>query len=474
MGTIATVVAGNQITVTGPVAPTFTTTASGQPCRVSWGTDNSSAYVAAQTDALLLGVKYLWHPRAANVGKTVYCAFKLGQRGNADNYFFTPYVSVDNALLGTAWLGDTSVTGVLTDISGRLMAKRIVPSRSPARLTPSRDIIGRLHLPRTGVGTTVHVVEVGDSLTKYDPTAQSDAWFPMNTFEGLLQIQNPKKTFSFQNIANIGVGWSEMVDPTSGLSWVIPGPISISCRRPAITTSGAATRSRSCSGINLALGSGNDGGGMAPDIILTTAALKADRASQAAAYSHEGHMFTEILLRTMARNQNRGLVDLNWQSEQVLHGASNFHRELQELPQVLGWAFSTTNPFMMNTDCYSWSAQVKLTAASAVWTAVGALHIRLSPMPGNSFIIDVDPVANMIRYEGRLWGRTVPTTVTTSGSTLTTVVGTASNGTLTWTGGQNAITLSSGGFTGKAGQCILLPGRSISQASISGRISTKC
>jgi hypothetical protein len=174
-------------------------------------------------------------------------------------------------------------------------------------------------------------------------------------------------------------------------------------------------------------------------------------------------MHTEVLLRTMARNQGRGLVDLNWQSEMVLHGASNYHRELIEVPEVLGWALTPTAPFVMNTDSYSWSAMIKLTVpSSTVWAAIGTLRIQLSPMPGNEFIIDKNPTTNFVRYEGRLWGREVATTVSTSGSTLTTTVNTPTSGGLTWTGGQNLITFDAGGLTGKEGQCILLPGVDIS------------
>jgi len=460
-GIIASVLAGNQVTVTNPIAPNFSTAASAQPVRVSWGTDNSPAYLAAQPDIIAKGIKYLWHPRVDGQARTVYCAFAVAQRHFGDNYFANAFTDAPRTYMQTQWIGDPSVTGVLTDTSARLLGKRIIPARSPPPRQPMRDVIARLHMPRVvAVAGTVQVVEAGDSLAKYDPTAQSDAWNPVGVWEGLMRKQNPRKGFNFQNIANAGAGWAELVDPGSGLAWKIAGTDLYFLSSSGINDFWRGHAIKVQAGINLARSSGNDGGGRAPDVLLTTAKVNTQSLpTQSAAWNFDGCTHTEVLVRTMARTQGFGCVDLQSYSEQAVFGASNYHRELQQLPEVNGWSLTPANPFTCYIDCYSWSIGVVMSAASAVWPLIGSFRVPLSPMPGNEFIIDYDTTANVLRYEARLWGREVATTVTTSGSTLSTTAGTATTGTLTWPAFQNAITsFTGGGFTGTTGQCVLLPG----------------
>lgn len=467
LGTIATVVDGHSVTVTGPVQATFSSTNNGRPCRISWGTDNSAAYIATQPD-LAAGSKVIYHPRTAGRGKTVYCAFKLATRGAAaDNFYVSIATAPVSAYSGAIWMGDPSVVGVLTDTAGRFIPKRLVPVRSPQPTQPTRDIIAKMHWPRVTAASTVNVVEAGDSLAKYDPTSQSDAWYQVNAFEWMLQEQNPKKTWAFSNIANVGLGWSEMVDPTSGTpTWVIGGTDLYYLSSSGNNDGWRIHPLKVMAGVNLALSSGNDGAGRPPDIAFTTCVLKGDIPSTAnpgaIGYIYDAHIYAEVLLRTMAKRLGYGLVDLSWQSEQVLHGASNLHRELQELPEVNGWSLTNANPFQLMTDCYSWSWEADF-SATGVWAALGRITINLSPMPGNVFLLDADPATGHLRYEGRLWGREVATTVSTSGATITTTAGTTlSSGTLTWVSGQMQVTFSGGGLTGRAGQCIMLPGLDIS------------
>jgi hypothetical protein len=465
-GKIASVVDGHSVTVTGPIVPNFTSTNNGRPTRVSWGTDNHDAYVQCGNALLTSGSKVIYHPRAAGRGRTVYYATGLAQRGNNDIYFVLISTAATLGYLHGIWVGDPTVVGVLSDASGRLLPKRLVPSRAPPPSPPTRDLIAKLHLPRTMANAACAVVEVGDSLTKYDPTGQSDAWFPANIFERKLITQNPKKTFSFSNIANVGVGWAEMVDPSSGLSWLVPGTDFFYMTSSGNNDFWRMHPIKVMIGLNIARANGNDSGGRPADIMLATAALQGERADTnaggACAYVHEGHLFGEVLLRSMAKAQGIGLVDLSWQSEQIMHGASNYHRELQQLPDFKGYALAPATPFTVAMHCYAWSMQITMNA-TGVWASAGQVIVSLSPMPGNVFIIDADTSVNRVRYEGRLWGRAVTTTVSTSGGTLTTTPGTAlPAGTLTWPMGNNQLTFAGGGFTGRAGQCILLPGLDVS------------
>jgi hypothetical protein len=466
-GTISAILAGNQVTVTNTIAPNFTTANSGQPVRVSWGTDNSQAYANVQPDVIAKGIKYIWHPRTDGQAKTVYCAFALAQRQTNDNYYRNFTAVANQTYVQTVWIGDPSVTGVLTDISGRLLPKRLVPNRAPPPKPPVRDVIARLHMPRVVANTTINTVEVGDSIAKYDPTAQSDSWNPVGMWEGLMRRQNPRKTFIFQNIANIGVGWAEMVDPGGGLPWRIAGTDLYFMSSSGHNDFWRGHAIKVQAGLNLGHTSGNDSGGRAPDILLTTAKANAIATpQQACAWNVDGRSHTEVLIRTMAKTQAVGCVDLQSFSEQVMFGASCYHRELQELPEGPTWSLTPANPFLILVDSHSFSAELILSGGgSQVWPLIGKLHIGLSPMPGNTFIIDADTSANVLRYEARLWGREVTTTVSTSGATLTTATGVSSTGALTWAAFTNQLTYAAGGFTGKAGQCVLMPGLDVNGQS---------
>lgn len=464
VGTIASVIDGHSITVTGPVIPNFTSTNNGRPTRVSWGSSNRAAYIAIGADLLARGVKHIYHPRAAGRGKTVYIGDNLSGRGGLNDYFLnintlgTPKL----AWMHGIWIGEPTVVGVLFCNDGELLPKRLVPSNAdaPPQLN-ARDLIAKRDLLRVVANTAIAVSECGDSLSSQDITNASTAWWATDHFETSLVINNLKKAFSFTNTPSAGLGWGELVDPSSGLPWLIPGTDLFYLSSGGTNDAWRMHPLQVQAGINLAKANGNDAGGRAPDVILVANYLmnfNVDPGTGTAAL-HQSHIFSHVLLRSMAHVQGLGFIDQSTRSEMVMHGASNFHRDLRQLPDVMGFSLTPATPFTYMADCSSWSMVLHLSATN-VWTAIGSLRVSLSPMPGNEFVVDVDPVTARLRYEARLWGRSCPTTVTTSGSTITTAAGAAmTTGTMTWVAGQNVVNIQAGGCNGlTVGECIYFPG----------------
>lgn len=467
VGKIATVVNGGQVTVTGPVT-TFGSSNVGNPTRVSWGTDNTFAYLSISADVIKLGKRVIWHPATYGQAKTVYCAFALAQFGFGENHFFTFSGDPSAALNNATFLGDESVIGMLTDASGRQLYRTIIPIGAPDALSPRRDLIGRIHLPRLGATSTPAVMEVGDSLATYDPTGQSLAWSQINLFESNLALDNPGKTISFTNKAIGGTGFWDLVDPTTSLPWVLSSYDTFYLGSHGRNDAWRIHPLPIQSALNLVAALPADTHGNLPDVIFSTADAEPANPNVGMAYSHEATMFGEMLIRSLARVNHKGLIDISWPSEQAMNGTDEMHRELVQIPQVsTAFTLAAATPFQMAVEVSAFSGTFSLTSSSgsALWTAVGALSFALSPMPGNVLVLDNDPANGRLRVEPRVWGNSVTTVVSTSGSTLTTTAGTSSTGTLVWISDQTQMTHSGAPFTGSAGQCMLLAGLGLNGAN---------
>jgi hypothetical protein len=181
----------------------------------------------------------------------------------------------------------------------------------------------------------------------------------------------------------------------------------------------------------------------------------------AGAYTQDMQQDSQRLIRTMAQCQGIGLIDYDPLSSLEAFGYSLEDRALRFIPGF-ATALAAGSGAALNIGCLDFSMHLTPQAASgaAAWAALGTLTVALSPQPGNVLILDTDPVSGVLRYEVHTWGRAVPTTVTVSGTTLTTGVGSTYSGTLDWTGSENQLRLgtSPGPFTGTTGLCALLPG----------------
>ena len=445
------------------------------------GTDTLEAIINAGAAAVAGAKRYLWF--AGN--GAVCCAFALQTAGVGDRSFFTAAVGTwQMAVLGTIWIG-ANTRGVFTDTAGRRVQKAIVPQRMPGAPPPKRTLIGRKHLKRFMATTEPNVMVTGDSLSTPDPNFQCTAFAGRGSVRERLREDNPDKTINtiLRGIGGSQVGWlASSTPPAARLQFSHAGQPWFTDRtlpwwhyvESAVVNGSTITPDT----FFLSFGGYNDTnslhplklqalinriaalpqrGGLPPDCLLSTCMVK----TPGTAYIQDSLGDTQRLLRTMAAHQGLGLIDYDPHSSLQAFGTSTEHVALRLIPGFTA-DFSPSAPITLNTHCNDYSVQLRMNSANGAvaWKAVGSLTFSLSPQPGNVMIVDTDPATGVLRYEARLWGRAVQTTVTVSGTTLKTSPGTGFTGTLNWIGTTTQCELgpSPGPFTGTVGQCALLPG----------------
>lgn len=427
--------------VTSPYALTLddttrANTATNIGSRLSWGTNNTTAIVAAGQDALLNGAENLYFPGGLFTYSTgLFCGFSF--MNNSGVQTATDFLA-GGVCSGLNWIANNATTFVSTGArfsdgnssqrSGTFDNEQLykIAIGDGAQSIPGvkKCIEGINNWPRlANLGTIVALV-VGDSWANEDPTGQSNAvWGP---FAMNLQKQNASKTVHFiPGSAISGLTWYQLstniaaATPVQAaqLGSVVPDLVCLFVTGGNDSGSVSKNDIMYCVNIVKSWGTSN---GIPPDVILLTGTYPRtmDEFSSSTSHAFALGEYASVLQRSIARKNNYALMDLARHAGFALRGWSEDQLTLRQVPPVGSAAISPRSNsnyagYVVPYKCRDFFMAIQLgsTTGQAFWAAVGNLQLQISPKPDNLLTLSIDG-SNNLNVSAQTWGYTVPTTVT--------------------------------------------------------------
>jgi len=405
------------VAVHGPVSvelalPIGAPEATGQLCRISWGTDNSAAVVEGGLAAIAAGDKTLRFPPGLT------CAWNITRQRN-----------VGTVIGQLRWIGDGSRVIVTDQDANELFVQPSDPAnRSFA--PPARRVIARTQMPRMSMASAVKVAICGDSMSVFD-LGGSPASSPVAAIIREMETQNPDKSFAWHDFSIGGATWAWLdqvrdvfpiwySDPSAPwLSYVKAVAPDVVIAAVGGGNDGASVSLAAIESVLAKIRAmPRDAHGYPPDVMLMNARPEG-RWRPARAPGPDGDEVTDRwfwqvqreipnqLHRTYAARNGLAFLDYEDVAQRVLWGWSYQRSTLRRVPDCDPQICTSAQPLRFRRWCRDFSVALTIPGpdAHAAWATVGALSFQIGSRPDNLAIVAVSARGNLA-LQANAWGGT--------------------------------------------------------------------
>jgi hypothetical protein len=423
--TIVEVVTPFQITTDVPIAGRGVTAV---PTLIEWGTDNTTAVVAAATAVLAGGGSQLFFPGFTSKCSTGrFCLFNYSTNDVGAAQIKNDFVN--NYVLSSIRFITSNATTFITDVATgtgntgfQNNAKYIqgIPWNAPAPPPPKVSFSGT-QLPRCATLNEIVLLVCGDSWGNLDPSGENNsAWGPF--LQNFIKQNLPNKKIVLVPSGANGLTWNALVGTIGDLATVtVPelGTVTPDLVLLAITSgndSGQIMRSDIQTIINAVKGWSKTNG-LPPDIAMITGTYP--RTLAPFSYNPEWRCLMQeygaVLQRSLSRVNGIPLVDIARAGGFALHGWSEDALTIRQVPAIAAGTAGPNVPYVIPYLCrdflFVFQLGSRTQSGSTFWSAAGWLGMQLSPKPDNRMYVYAAP-SNTMEVIGVTWGMTVPTAVT--------------------------------------------------------------